>query len=76
MAAGRHCRGAAVLSVIVFGESMSDSAKQIGIAVGSSILTALILAIAGYVFVVKENQIRIESLEKLVKGQSGKPPLS
>ena len=49
---------------------MSDSAKQIGIAVGSSLLTALVLAIAGYVFVVKENQIRIESLEKLVKSQS------
>ncbi|WP_421911685.1 hypothetical protein [Marinobacter sp.] len=49
---------------------MSDSAKQIGIAVGSSLLTALVLAIAGYIFVVKENQIRIDSLEKLVEGQS------
>lgn len=49
---------------------MSDSAKQIGIAVGSSLLAALVLAIAGYIFVVKENQIRIDSLEKLVKGQS------
>lgn len=49
---------------------MSDSAKQIGIAVLSSILTVLILAIVGYVFVVKENQIKIDTLENLVKGQS------
>lgn len=49
---------------------MPDSAKQIGIAVGASLLTASILAIVGYVFVVKENQIRIETLENLVKSQS------
>lgn len=49
---------------------MSYSAKQIGIAVGSSLLTALIIAILGYVFVVKENKIRIDNLETLVKGQS------
>lgn len=49
---------------------MSDSLKQIGIAVGTTIVASFILGIAGYILVVKENQIRIQTLENTLKSQS------